>query len=191
MSDLIVLGAEGHSLIERLLLGSVSDHVATHAPCSVLVVRPGVEKDEADHTFKICIAHDNSDPANRALEELREFGWHSHTHIDLVSVMNTVYVDMNPPVYIDMEPVRKAIAENVQKAAATIGDVSPEVTTHVLEGNHTGFKLVDFATSTKADLIVLGNTGAGMLTQFLLGSVSRYVLRNASCSVWITRQKDQ
>ena len=37
--DLIVLGAVGQNLIKRILLGSVSDFVATHASCSVLVVR--------------------------------------------------------------------------------------------------------------------------------------------------------
>lgn len=38
-SDLIVLGSHGYSRWERLLLGSVSDSVVHHAPCSVLVVR--------------------------------------------------------------------------------------------------------------------------------------------------------
>jgi nucleotide-binding universal stress UspA family protein len=37
--DLIVLGSHGYSRWERLLLGSVSDSVAHHAPCSVLIVR--------------------------------------------------------------------------------------------------------------------------------------------------------
>lgn len=37
--DLIVVGSHGYSRWERLLLGSVSDSVVHHAPCSVLVVR--------------------------------------------------------------------------------------------------------------------------------------------------------
>lgn len=37
--DLVVVGSHGHSRWERLLLGSVSDSVVHHAPCSVLVVR--------------------------------------------------------------------------------------------------------------------------------------------------------
>lgn len=36
---LVVVGQHGRSGLRRTLLGSVSDHVATHAPCSVLVVR--------------------------------------------------------------------------------------------------------------------------------------------------------
>lgn len=37
--DLVVVGSHGYSRWERLLLGSVSDSVVHHAPCSVLVVR--------------------------------------------------------------------------------------------------------------------------------------------------------
>jgi nucleotide-binding universal stress UspA family protein len=40
-SDLVVVGSRGLSGVARVLLGSVSEYVATHAHCSVLVVRPG------------------------------------------------------------------------------------------------------------------------------------------------------
>jgi nucleotide-binding universal stress UspA family protein len=38
-ADLIVLGSHGQNSIQRLLLGSVSEYVATHAKCSVEIVR--------------------------------------------------------------------------------------------------------------------------------------------------------
>ena len=41
-ADLIVLGARGLNAIERFLLGSVSRAVATHAKCSVEIVRPAM-----------------------------------------------------------------------------------------------------------------------------------------------------
>jgi nucleotide-binding universal stress UspA family protein len=37
--DLIVMGSHGRTGLARLMLGSVSSHVVTHAPCSVLVVK--------------------------------------------------------------------------------------------------------------------------------------------------------
>ena len=41
-ADLIVVGSHGRSGIAKMMLGSVSSHVVTHAPCSVLVVKqPG------------------------------------------------------------------------------------------------------------------------------------------------------
>ena len=44
-ADLIVVGSHGFGFWNRLLLGSVSNAVVHHAPCSVLVVRsPELEK---------------------------------------------------------------------------------------------------------------------------------------------------
>ena len=40
-ADLVVVGSHGYNRWERLLLGSVSDSVIHHAPCSVMVVRGG------------------------------------------------------------------------------------------------------------------------------------------------------
>lgn len=41
-ADLLVLGTRGHGTISSIILGSVSKHMSTHAPCPVVVVRrPG------------------------------------------------------------------------------------------------------------------------------------------------------
>ena len=45
-ADLIVVGSHGYNRWERLLLGSVSDSVVHHAPCSVLVVRSDTGKEQ-------------------------------------------------------------------------------------------------------------------------------------------------
>ena len=39
-TDLVVVGHRGISGVTRVFLGSVSEHVTTHAPCSVIVARP-------------------------------------------------------------------------------------------------------------------------------------------------------
>ncbi len=43
-ADLLVVGSRGLSTAKRILLGSVSTALVTHAPCPVLVVRPKVTK---------------------------------------------------------------------------------------------------------------------------------------------------
>jgi nucleotide-binding universal stress UspA family protein len=40
-TDLLVVGHRGVSGVRRMLLGSVSEYCTHHAPCSVLVARPG------------------------------------------------------------------------------------------------------------------------------------------------------
>lgn len=50
-ADLIVLGSHGYRAFKRFLLGSVSQAVATHAPCSVEIVRRVVQDNsERPHT---------------------------------------------------------------------------------------------------------------------------------------------
>ena len=48
-ADLIVVGSHGYGFWERMFLGSVSDAIVHHAPCSVMVVRkqknPGDEQE--------------------------------------------------------------------------------------------------------------------------------------------------
>jgi nucleotide-binding universal stress UspA family protein len=48
LADLIVVGSHGMGPIDRFLLGSVSEHVLRHAPCSVLVVRRRAAKVDAE-----------------------------------------------------------------------------------------------------------------------------------------------
>ena len=38
-ADILVVGSHGRKGLAKLMLGSVSSHVVTHAPCSVLVVK--------------------------------------------------------------------------------------------------------------------------------------------------------
>jgi nucleotide-binding universal stress UspA family protein len=38
-ADLVIVGCHGYGNIKRFLLGSVSQAVAVHAPCSVLIIR--------------------------------------------------------------------------------------------------------------------------------------------------------
>ena len=43
-ADLIVVGSQGHGAFSRFLLGSVSQSIATHAKCSVMIARKKDEK---------------------------------------------------------------------------------------------------------------------------------------------------
>ncbi len=54
-ADLIVVGTHGRARAGRLLLGSVSDHLARSAPCPVMVVRPDASLRHSDTHAKLCV----------------------------------------------------------------------------------------------------------------------------------------
>ncbi len=187
-AELVVLGAVGLNTLNRLMLGSVSDFVATHAPCSVLVVRPN--QTAAPHReLKLCIADDASPPAEFALKDLSRFGWGSHTQIDVVNVVVTPFSYSEIPITYDAESIRLAMLEKLNQRIGDYHSLSPHVQTHAVEASHVGEGLVDFSKRHSSDLLVLGSTGHGLLARFLMGSASRFALRHAHCSVWIARQR--
>ena len=90
VADLIVLGAVGHSMVSRMLLGSVSDRVATHAKCSVLVVRPpGDDRPSNSPPKKIIVAFDDSAPSRECVNELMGISWGRDTEVSILSVAIT------------------------------------------------------------------------------------------------------
>lgn len=187
--DLIVLGAVGHSLLGRITLGSVSDAVATHAPCSVLVVRPTNGPPEDHHDLRVCIAFDGSNSAKFSIAQLAQFDWRCHTKIDVVSVYSPVFTYMDEPIEHDQDPLRASLVKSNGTAVENVHDLSPSVTSHIIDGGHVGDCLAAFTEEHHSDLIVMGDTGLGLFGDFFLGSASKYVLRHAQCSVWIARDK--
>jgi nucleotide-binding universal stress UspA family protein len=82
------------------------------------------------------------------------------------------------------EETRAAGEQIVAETATKLGLERAE--TRVLEG-HAGTALCALAADLSAGAIVMGSRGRGGLTRALLGSASDYVVRNAPCSVLITR----
>ncbi len=185
--DLVVVGARGRSSVRRLLLGSTSDFVATHAPCSVLVVRPtGIR--ESKRPIRIAVGYEESDAANAALEEFRETRWGRQAEVHVVAVVSYVSAFLNE-IVVDADETRNAVQAAVTQAANRLSDAAPNVQAHLLESDHIGEGLVEFIEEHRCDLVVSGETPHSMLGRVLLGSVSRFVLRHAPCSVWITRNR--
>ena len=187
-SELVVLGARGRSTISRILLGSTSDYVATHAPCSVLVVRPTGIQSHKHERLRIALAYDETGPSQAAIEEFSEFQWGPQTEMHVISVVSYVSEFLNEAV-IQPETVKDQTENAIREAAKQLHAVAPSVHSHLIESDHIGDGIVRFTEEQDCDLVVMGNTSRSKLGQLVLGSVSRYVLRHAPCSVWITRNR--
>lgn len=185
--DLIVLGATGHTKIDRLLLGSVSDFVATHAKCSVLVARSQMLEELKQHELRICVGIDDSDRSSNAFSKFCEAGWTVPAKVEFLGVVRLPFIYSDIPIAIDTSASKKSMEAKLAQTVVQCQRVFPAAAIHVEESNHVGDAIVRFATKHHSDLIVLGDTGKGLMGRFLLGSVTRYVLRHAPCSIWISR----
>ena len=188
-SDLVLVGAIGHSMLDRLF-GSTSDFVATHASCSVLAVRPTGLKN-VKRPIDVCVAYDTSNSSSAVFEQLSQFGWGANSKIEVANVVSIPFIYSEIPYELDIDEIKKATLRELEAAAIRLRKYSPHVNANVLEANHVGDGLVQFAKEKGSDMIVMGNTGSGLLSTFFLGSTSKYVLRHAACSVWIARKKPE
>ncbi|QDV42115.1 Putative universal stress protein [Stieleria neptunia] len=186
--DLVVVGAKGHSQITRLLLGSVSDHVATHSPCSTLVVRPTGLHDTA-RPIRVCLAYESSESAVSALEEIAEVPWKTGTDFHLLTVETYLSDFIGQRIADEGIEISSHYLEGLADAKARLADVAPHAKTHLVQGDHVGESIVTFAEDNAIDLLIVGETPRSAVNRFLLGSTSRYVLRHAPCSVWVTRNR--
>ncbi|QDT02102.1 Universal stress protein/MT2699 [Rubripirellula lacrimiformis] len=178
--ELLVIGATGQSAIARVLLGSTSDYVATHAPCSVLVVRPNPDRAKT-HRLRVAIGYEDNGPAQAALEEFSEFGWAGQTDLRVVSVTYQLgFYDV---------PREGPSTKFVDAAVDQLRKVATDVKGELIHSDHIGEGLIRYITSEDIDLIVVGETPRTRLGRILMGSMTRFVLRHAPCSVWITRNR--
>lgn len=78
--QLIVIGAVGHGLGRRLLVGSVAERTAESSPIPTLVVRPGgrlASWVRGQHGLRVLVGYDFSAASDAALDwvnQLREIG---------------------------------------------------------------------------------------------------------------------
>ncbi len=181
--DLVVVGSRGHGRAEDLLIGSVSQHLARHAPCPVVVVRPTHDADAR----RIVVGVDGSATSTSALEQacrraertgetvVALHAW--RTHAPSTDVWNS-----EPRALEGLEHRQVLLAESVAGMRIDHPDVVIEQEAVPVAPVRC---LVD--ASRGASLLVVGSHGLGFFGGLLLGSVSQAVLQRAECPVAVVR----
>lgn len=182
-ASMLVVGSRGHGRVGEALAGSVSQHVARHATCSVVVVREA----PVSSTPRIVVGVDGSPTSDAALEfactraeRTREavaamHGW--RVHVPSTDVWNS-----KPRAVPDMSDRELLLGESVAGVRAAHPDV--ELLQEAIPVAP-GQVLVD--ASANASLVVVGSRGRGYFSGLLLGSVSQDVVQRAHCSVAVIR----
>ena len=180
-ADLLVVGARGLGGLAGFLLGSVSETVARHVHCPVVVV-----KGRPRALASVLMATDGSDGANEAIRFVLSLPLAKNVRVRLLSVVEPVPYPASAPGMIraqlrtmirQLERERRANVEKVLDRAAQQLKTKLTRVTRSMPTGHPARELVAAAASFDADLVVVGARGLGGIKRLLLGSVSERVLR--------------
>ncbi|PVX23767.1 MAG: hypothetical protein CW691_09730 [Candidatus Bathyarchaeum sp.] len=174
--DLVVIGNRAENQSELYSLGSVTEKVARHAECPVLIVKqkPKVEK--------ILAAVDGSKHAEKALEYAVHLGKSYSSKLALLHVEEDKLVRIGGPQVVDCVGT---VGECILKDAATkVQGVSFD---KMLEYGSPAEIIIKVAKKADVDIIVVGSRGLSSVRRYLLGSVSDDISMHARSSVLIVR----
>jgi nucleotide-binding universal stress UspA family protein len=133
--------------------------------------------------MKILLTVDASPASKAALDAVAKRPWPTGSTVDVLTVVNT----LEPWALAVIVEEMKARAQQLVDGAAMrlhLQGLSAEGVVGEGDPKHV---ILEHAAAMGADLIVLGAHGMSALEQFLIGSVSKAVLRFAPCSVEIVR----
>jgi nucleotide-binding universal stress UspA family protein len=190
-SDLIVMGAKGHSNLGLLLLGSVASGVVQNSTRSVLITRP-----DAGEPRRLLVGYDGSPHARRGLQFLDQIALPAAAEIILTQVLEPFAVPAGTPVTYRKRAMEEAQAINegrhraaertLEQAAAQLSTSGRKILTRIVEGA-ASLALAEAAKEAHADLIVVGSRKPSPARHYLLGSTAEKLVRNASQSVLVVR----
>ncbi len=194
-ADLILVGAQGHSFLDRLILGSISQRVLTDAHCSVRVGRGRIDLDSSSE--RIVVGFDGSRGARAAVAAVAARNWSEGSEVSLIAasepLLPTAIGRFVTPVVRAADEISGRETELIERsAAAAINKLEQSgltATFRVVAGNPKQV-LTDEAEKWGADCIFVGaNAWGSRLERFLIGSTSAAVVARAHCSVEVVRVK--
>ncbi len=135
---------------------------------------------------RILVPVDGSETADKAVEEAAVLAQAYNAEIHILYVANINQLAINACLSdAILEAVNKAGNEILEKAAKRIPDNINVVTTS--ETGSPAVTITDFADEIKADLVIIGSRGLGLVKGVLLGSVSQYVVEHAPCPAVVVK----
>jgi len=181
---MLVVGSRGHGQVAGAVAGSVSQHLARHAPCPVVVARPVTHPSAR----RIVVGVDGSGGSDAALEfacrraevtgedVVVVHGWRDS------SAGGTTRREI-PGEFMDRIAEEERL---LSEAVAGVQAAHPDVHLESEAIPVVAWRALADA-SAAATLVVVGSRGRGAFAGMLLGSVSQQVLHHAQCPVAVVR----
>lgn len=193
-ADLVIVATHGRSGWKKALLGSVTDQLVHHLEAPLLTVPPATPLKSDDFApSKIVLGCDFSADSMHAVSHASALAQEYQAELHLVHVLEPSIYRMLEKNVTDLvlrleEAVRESVGGRLRELLpADVYDWS-RVVTAVLSGTAHA-EILRYAKEVRADLIVVGVRGHRNLSEFLVGSTTDRIIRQAPCPV-LTLRKD-
>ena len=182
--DLVIVGATGTSILERLIFGTTTSQVLEHAGGPVRVSRP---RAGGTGPIRLLLGCDGSEQSTLVAAHVSARKWPAGTIVRIVTALNDqLFGALDADAGRGESEIRRQAAALAESLAPTLRAAGLTVETLVKDGDPKTL-LVEEAEAWKADCILVGARGRTGLARFLLGSVALATSSRARCSVEIVR----
>ena len=186
-ADFVVIGTEGRSGLDRLLLGSVAERVLRKANCPVLTVPPHALPAPP---FQVSIREvlcpiDFSASGAVALQWAASWGAKAGARVTALHVVELGPEASDPP-FAEYEALRDRLIRDARRTMeSTIPDTIRELDRFddQIAVGRPATEILRVAEARSADLIVMGVRGRGAVDLAVFGSTTHQVVRRAACPV--------
>jgi len=196
-ADLIVIGPHGGRPHTSRFLGTTAERIVRSSPVPVLVAThppPGPPR-------RILVPVDDAEITGPIIAAARRLATRFRAEITLLHVWsNAVYshvASMSYAAKANEAEAREEISNELRDAGhhwlreiARTGIQRDRVTAAVTHGKP-GDATIQLAKAMRADLIVLGRRGTGLVAPALLGSTVGTVLHGSSCPVFVVTERTE
>lgn len=192
LADLVIMGSRGCGATKTLVVGSVAEWVARHAPAPTLIVRGGADGAATLPLTRIVVPMDGAPLAEQALPMACRMAAELGLPIHLVRVVDFDFVRASVEAGIAAAQASAAQHAAVSTAATEYLDAQAQrlrndgclVTQHVRTGSPVAELLDEIVAG---DLVVLATRERGGVARWAWGSVADELVRRAAGPVLLVR----
>ncbi len=192
---LVVIGTHARRGLKRAVLGSVAEEVIRRSLVPALSISPHVELLPRYRPRKILVPLDLSEPSPQITKVALEMARAFDAEVELLTIIEEwIYPVVQSASLLAggfVMPLEREVEELANTRDQQLREVLKPMIAAGVRANMrlierapaVGGAIVREASQCRADLIILGHQHVSRLKYALLGSVSRYVIREAHCPV--------
>ncbi len=193
-ADLVVMGKQGHGLIESMMVGSETVKVLKNSHIPVLAVKGANSRKKI--SFKnILVPIDLSDDSESALNYAFDLARLTQSAVTVVYALRLdMYAQDMPAGALDIvikqsvKELEKRVGNTRKKYESALKtSLKKDVKTEVIHGLSPAISIANYARKNSFDLIVINTHGRTGIKRLILGSVTERLIPEAPCSVLALR----